>query len=315
MQKMKSLNFVAITLFCSTFLSSPLHVLADGDSSIADELRAAKEELTNESYLLQYKYAAEEVIQYSIEHLATVDTTITGNNQKTKLRTKSTRSIHVKKPTAEGHMQFVHIIDDVDMWSEVAGREAVRYNSATDEVPPPEFQQVKKTIGIPLSTITMDAHGKIVSRSDNVVHPEFGLGGLSIPLPRQEIKVGYKWSQPLEIKVRLEDKRIKTIKTRQLYALEKVETGVATISVKTQILTPVNNPRVRSQLVQRISQGQLRFDLDAGRLISKQLDWDEAVVGFSGPESNMKYLARSTETLVDSDRTAKKSDTNGRRQK
>ena len=302
MQKMKALNFLAIPLL----LLAPNLLLADDDSSVADELQAAKEELTNERYLLQYKYEADEVIRYTIEHLATVDTTITGNNQKTKLRTKSTRSIHVKEPSSEGHMQFVHIIDDVDMWSEVAGRAAVRYNSATDEVPPPEFQQVKKTIGIPLSTITMDAHGKIVSRSDNVVHPEFGLGGLSIPLPRQEIKIGYKWSQPLEIKVRLEDKRIKSIKTRQLYTLEKVETGVATISVKTQILTPINNPRVRSQLVQRISQGQLRFDLDAGRLISKQLDWDEAVVGFNGPESNMKYLARSTETLVSPNRTAQK---------
>ncbi len=98
--------------------------------------------------------------------------------------------------------------------------------------------------------------------------------------------------------MRLEDQRIKSIKTRELYVLEKVETGVATISVKTQVLTPVDDPRVKSQIMQRISQGELRFDMDAGRLISKQLDWDESVLGFNGAESNMKYLARFTETLA-----------------
>ena len=116
--------------------------------------------------------------------------------------------------------------------------------------------------------------------------------------------MGHEWSQPQDLQIRLEDNRIKTIKTRQLYRLEKVETGVATISVKTQVLTPVDDPRVKSQLVQRISAGELRFDVDAGRLLSKQLDWDENVLGFNGADSNMKYLARFTEQLLDTTRTA-----------
>ena len=58
----------------------------------------------------------------------------------------------------------------------------------------------------------------------------------------------------------------KDVNTRMRYRLEQVKTGVATISVKTQILTPINDPSVRSQLVQRISQGEIRFDIDAGRL-------------------------------------------------
>ena len=106
------------------------------------------------------------------------------------------------------------------------------------------------------------------------------------------------------MQIREEDNRIKTVKTRQLYRLEKVETGVATISVKTQVLTPVEDPRLQCQLMQRISEGEIRFDVDAGRLLSKQLDWDGNVLGFNGAESNMKYLARFTEKLTTSTRTA-----------
>ena len=104
--------------------------------------------------------------------------------------------------------------------------------------------------------------------------------------------------------MRLEDQRIKSIQTRETYRLEKIETGVATISLKTQILTPLDDARVKSQIVQRISAGEIRFDIDSGRLLSKQLNWDESVLGFNGPGSNMKYLAQFNEALVVPARTA-----------
>jgi hypothetical protein len=203
-------------------------------------------------------------------------------------------------------MRFVHVVDHVDMWSEVAGREAVHFTSDQAEPPPAEYQHVADNIGKPISIITINPMGIIVDRQDKVQHPDLGLGGIAIPLPQEEIEIGHTWSQPLELKVRLEDKKIKSIQTRELYRLEKVETGIATISIKTQILTPMDDPRVKSQIVQRISQGDIRFDVEAGRLVSKQLSWNEQVLGFSGAESNMKYLAQFTETLKATPHTASK---------
>ena len=110
---------------------------------------------------------------------------------------------------------------------------------------------------------------------------ELGLGGISIPLPESVIPVGHSWSRPIDLRVQQPDKSIKVIKTRELYTLEKVDTGVATISVKTQVLTPIDDARIKAQIMQRISQGEIRFDIDAGRLLSKQLDWDTNVVGFN----------------------------------
>jgi hypothetical protein len=86
----------------------------------------------------------------------------------------------------------------------------------------------------------------------------------------------------------------------------KVETGIATISVRTEILTPVTDPRVQSQLVQRMQHGEIKFDIDAGRIHSKQMDLDETVIGFSGQNSMMKYLARLTEEPGEAPATAKK---------
>src|SRR3954471_22942415 len=100
---------------------------------------------------------------------------------------------------------------------------------------------------------------------------------------------------PDELRLATEDGTIKKIQTQQQFKLEKVEAGVATIAVATQVLTPINDPKLQSQLVQRLQSGTIRFDIDAGRLLHKQLDIDQQVFGFSGPESHMQYLARFTE--------------------
>jgi hypothetical protein len=242
--------------------------------------------------------AAAEKITYRVEQLATVDTTISGNNQQTRLRSVSIRTFDVDQVDSDGNITFRHVIDEVDLWSEVTGRQPVRYNSRTDSEAPAEFANVQEVIGKPISKVTINPRGIIVKREDSLAQPNLGMGGLTIPLPEEEIPIGYRWATPCDIRIRMEDQTIKTIKTRELYELKKVEAGIATISVKTEVLTPVTDPKVKSQLIQRLSAGEIRFDVDAGRLESKRLDWDEHVIGFSGPESNMKYLARFTEKLA-----------------
>src|SRR5439155_25945542 len=124
------------------------------------------------------------------------------------------------------------------------------------------------------------------------------------------LKAGASWSIPDELRLPLEDGTIKKVQTQQQYRLEKVESGVATISVDTQVLTPVNDPKIQSKLIQRLQRGTIKFDIDAGRLLHKQLDIDQEVFGFSGPDSHMQYLARFTEEPVkDAEQTAKPSTT------
>jgi len=36
----------------------------------------------------------------------------------------------------------------------------------------------------------------------------------------------------------------------------------------------------------------IRFDLEQGAMISKELFWKESVVGFKGPQSNLDYVGK-----------------------
>ena len=51
-------------------------------------------------------------------------------------------------------------------------------------------------------------------------------------------------------------------------------------------------------MLQQLSNGTIRFDLDAGRMVSKDLAWDHEVVAFSGPGSVLEYSARLDDHVV-----------------
>jgi hypothetical protein len=265
--------------------------------SVTAELERTKDQLAP-TYRLAYQMKPGELVRTKVVHLATVETKIKGVAQTTKSRTVSTRLWKIRAADAQGNITFDHSVERVEMWNSIEGRQEVHYDSAVDKSPPAEFATVAAAVGKVLATIKIDPHGRILERNNALAQFNPGIGEVTVPFPNVPIKSGNSWSIPDELKLPLEDGTIKKVATRQQYRLEKVEAGVATIVVETQVLTPVNDPKVQSQLVQRLQRGTIQFDVDAGRLIRKQMDIDEEVFGFSGNDSHMQYLARFTEEPI-----------------
>jgi hypothetical protein len=156
-------------------------------------------------------------------------------------------------------------------------------------------------VGKLLTTITIDPTGKLLRREKvNQVGVDNLNAQIVMPLPEQPIGVGEPWSVPVDVPVSLDgtSANSKPLTVKNRYQLEKVENGIAVISVQT-VLPPVNDPRIRAQLIQRMTKGTIRFDIQAGRMLSQHTDLDEQVIGFSGPNSSLQYLGRFSEELID----------------
>ena len=67
------------------------------------------------------------------------------------------------------------------------------------------------------------------------------------------------------------------------------------------MLTPVDHPRLEARLLERIWDGEIRFDVESGRIVSRRTAIDRRVVGFGGPESSVRYKASLEERLVAED--------------
>ncbi|MFN3191821.1 MAG: hypothetical protein ACE361_15020 [Aureliella sp.] len=257
-----------------------------------------------QKYALQYKLLEGEEIVTQVEHFAETRTKMSDTEESSTSRTQSEKVWSVTDVNEKGEMTFEYRINQVQLTQSVGSGEAISYDSASDEEVPDVFKPVAATVGKPLATVTINARGQVVDRDKELKTPQLGMGELTIPLPEKAIAIGERWSVPREVRVKLESGAYKKIKVRELYTLEKVSTGVATIRIVTQPLTPVNDPAVESQLIQQLSKGELKFDIDKGRLIAKRLDWSEEVVGFRGPETSLRYDGKFIEKLLPQKRTA-----------
>lgn len=258
-------------------------------------------------YLLRYSLSDGQQLNYEVTHVAKTKTRLKGDEEVSQVHTISKRHWDVTKATGD-EMVFDHVVDSVEMTQQQGDKEEIRWSSESGAEAPREFSKVAERIGKKLSTVSINPRGQETNREDNIgSKASLGMGSLSLALPEEAIAIGDSWSIPREIKTRTEDGLIKPIKIRELYTLEAVKSGVATLTVNSEPLTPIDEESVRAQVVQQLSNGTIKFDLDAGHMISKELNWDETVVGFQGPNSMMEYRARMSERLIDNVvRTAKR---------
>ena len=264
----------------------------------------AAEKKTEKKYDLKYKFRPGETVRWKVEHRAKIRTTISGTTQTAETESYSVKVWKVQKVSESGNFAFEHSVESILMKQRLSGRQEEVYDSTKDKEPPVAFQQVAKSVGVPLSLVAMDPTGKILKREDR--QPQASSDSqMTVPLPAEPVAVGHTWNVPLEVEVKLENGVVKKIQTRQQFKLEEVKNGVATISTETVVLTPVRDPAIEAQLIQRASSGTVRFDIEAGRVLGQQMDLDKQVFGFRGEASTMQYQTRFIEKLLTDDTAAR----------
>ena len=249
---------------------------------------------------LEYRFREGESIDMDVSHRALTETTVGATAQATETATDSRKTWKVLAVDGDGHATLEHSVDDVTMTSRTSDRGQVRWSSAGDDPAPPGYEQVKASLGVPLSRLVIDRSGRILQRRELRPCPPSSTGDLVVvPLPEEPVAEGAEWIVPQEVVVDLPGGARKAVRTRLRYRLESLRDGIATISVDTTVLTPVDDPRLESRLLERIWNGTIEFDVERGRVVRRETGIDRRVVGFEGPESSVRYKSSLEERLVD----------------
>ncbi len=250
-------------------------------------------------YLLRYKFHAGDTLRWTVVHRCRIRTSVSASTQTAETTTTSVKVWRVHEVKPDGTVVFDHLVESVDMRHRLSGRDEVHYNSRTDLCAPHGFEDVARAVGVPLALVTIDAQGKVLQRKQNFVKAAVaGQGEITIQLPEQAVAVGSRWSSQNNIDVPLADGSVRRIRAMQSFKLESVKTGVATISMSTQIMTPIQDPAIEAQVLQYETSGSVRFDIDRGQILGRQIDVDKSVVGFRGEASSIRYIGRSTEEYL-----------------
>jgi len=270
-----------------------------GSATLAQSDASSDRPADEKTYLLRYKFRPGETVRWEVLQQSRVKTTVSGTTQVAEMVTRSTKVWRIKNAD-DGTFTFEHLVDDVDMWQKFTGRQEVRYKSNSDKQPPPGFEAIAQSIGVPIAEVTIDARGTILHRQRKPVKASVESDTLlAIPLPEEPVAVGHTWTVPYEFQLPLENGTVKKIKAVHRFELLEVTDHVATIKVGTKILTPIHDPALEAKLIQREHSGTVKFDIEAGRLLGQQMDLDRRVVGFSGSASSIHFVSRVTEKLLE----------------
>jgi hypothetical protein len=249
---------------------------------------------------LEYRFQQGETLDMDVSHRALTETTVGATSQSTETATDSRKTWTVVKVDDAGHATLEHSVDDVTMTSRTSDRGQVRWSSSSDEPAPPGYEQVKASLGVPLSRLVVDRSGRLLDRKDLRPSPPSSTGDLVVvPLPEGPVTEGAEWTVPQEVVVEVPGGLRKAVRTRLRYQIATIRDGVATIRVDTTVLTPIDDPRLESRLLERVWNGTIEFDIDRGRVLRRATGIDRRVVGFEGPESSVRYKSSLEERLVE----------------
>ncbi|MEL7496791.1 MAG: hypothetical protein AAFN77_04230 [Planctomycetota bacterium] len=290
-----SIFLLVLFVFVNVGLSS---ANAQTQPKAQDTAAVAKRLKKRQTYRLQYKFKKDERVRWNVVHAVSTKVQMAGETEESSSRSETGKVWTINNVDVHGNITFVHSNESINMWQQVGEDEPVAYDSTKDKEIPEEYESVAETVGKPLSVFTIQPDGTIVDRKSALNESSFGVGKVTIPLPKDPIAIGHQWYVPSELRATDEYGNQKKIKARVMYELMDVRGQNASIKFKTEILMPNLSEKIKSTIMQQMTDGYIVFNVALGRPVIKQVQWDEKAQGFEGPDSLLTYVGKMTEKLV-----------------
>ena len=111
---------------------------------------------------LRYTYVPGESVATRVAHRALTETTMNGTTQAVETMTDSTKTWTVVAVDAAGAATLEHAVDDVTMTSRTSDRGEIRWTSTGDDEPPPGYELVPHSLGVPLVRMVVAPDGRVL---------------------------------------------------------------------------------------------------------------------------------------------------------
>lgn len=222
---------------------------------------------------------------------------------------ESTTTKHFRVVTADGTgaAQLEPIIDRVQMVAVFNGADRIEFDSQQPGDPPAGFENVASTVGKAMARVTMTSNGELTKVTPTQdAPPAFSALAAQadsklnflIPMPKEPVGVGAVWKDRYQVPVSVGNNLTQQVTLQREFELTKVAGSVATITFKTVVITPIGNPQIEAQLLQRKPNGTIEFDLDRGLIITQTTKASGQVVQAFGANTEVRATLETTERLI-----------------
>lgn len=293
----------------STSLLLLISPLLSSDTAAADQPATGTEAASTDSdspkWLLRYKFHKGEELRYRTSQQVT-QRAVAPAGQKVDVSTVEQRRVfRVSDVSEDGIAKATMQFEFVRMECRTDDNEPVVYESTMpkDRVPR-QFQSVAKGLAGAAPEFELQTGGTPVSKDGVEDVPKQGKACFMIPLPEHPVSVGEFWSVKIPVEVRLAPGVMRKLNLQRSYKLNDVQNGIAAITFYTSVESSLKSPNVKALLLQATPKGKIRFDIENGRVLERELSFDNYVLGAIGPNTMLTARGQTKEVLLTDDSVA-----------
>jgi hypothetical protein len=305
----------AVILACRLLMSAGSASAKDPDAPVV-----APVPVRAERHQLLYRFQAGQTVHYESVQTSTLTTRKSQVSETAHNETRTHKHYRVLSVDGDGSALLELTLDRVQMTARFGAAPPVSLDSDRPRDVPPVYRGVIKTVGKPLARVRMSAAGTLLD-SESLLAPEVEAEVSGLPAPRKTdeddpnknflinfparpVAIGEEWSDSLTVPVYVTRKLTREVKILRKYKLEAVNSGIARISFAAVVVTPLRDPAISAQLIQREPAGEIEFDLAGGVIVSRRVTTEKTVLAPFGDDTSMHAETRLLETLVGGDRVA-----------
>jgi hypothetical protein len=260
--------------------------------------------------VLIYRFTAGSFTKSEIVNSMTMRTQFKDLVENVSSESKTWKQFRVVSVDEAGGAVLEPLIQRVIMKAKFGDAAPIECDSDQPDAIPTQFAEVAQSVGKPLARVQVRSNGELVkvTRLDGApkrlgqgldgADPRFNF--LTV-LPKEPVGVGAKWRDRLQVPVTLENGLQQSVVLQRTFELTGVTDGIAKISLRTAVITPITDPKLQLQLIQRTPSGTIEFDIARGMLVSQSWQTMKEVVGAIATEGVVTGTTQTVERWLPGD--------------
>jgi hypothetical protein len=251
---------------------------------------------------LKFRWQAGDVLTYSVEHVTRASEVANGAKIDTSSKLNHIKRWQVVAVDAQGVATLQLSLKTLRVKIDSPEGETLLFDSENlDKSTPQMKEQLSKYVNQPLALLRVDAKGKVLEVKECKHGPASRFESeppFVITLAADVVQSGQFWDRAYSITLEPPQGTGEKYEASQRYVCASLSNAKAVLAMATAIKAPPSAPADQVPLLQLQPEGQVVFDVQAGRLHSAQLTIDKELKGHQGEGSSYRLLSTYTEQYV-----------------
>lgn len=247
----------------------------------------------------QYRWQKGQILEYRVEHITVVSETAGGSKVEMSSRSNSVKHWRVVDVDAHNVATLQLTLSSLRHEQVRPNGEVMLFDSMNPGKSEPELrEQMSQYIGKALASFRMDGTGQVIEVMQGVASRFAAEPPFLVVLPGQAVNPGQAWQRNYHIVLDPPVGTGEKYAAKQIYRVAGIDRGRVTLGLTTDLQSQPESVADRIPLLQKLTQGQIVFDVQTGRLISARLNVDRTLENHQGAGSSYRFQSRYSEDLI-----------------